>query len=239
MLLLVSHQKAQHILRPLLVADHVVIDEEDAAHAEAPQLVEFAPDLIRALHARLASEHDDNVAKLAAERASTRVLDGGIGIKGQLQHVEARYWRIRQIDRSGFPVQRLGPARREVAAEFRPDVFRLAGDDGIGQAVIGFRAQRRRRPADDDIVAALPVIGEQFTLTWHLHAHAADADDVGRGGEGDRLDVLVDDFDLPVVRAQRRQGRQTKRRIDRAFARQDGVNRPFEAPETVRQLRID
>ena len=59
----------QQLLGRFLVADHVVVDEEDAVHAEAPQRVEFAPDLIRALHARLASEHDDDVAEFAGERA--------------------------------------------------------------------------------------------------------------------------------------------------------------------------
>ena len=89
------------------------------------------------------------------------------------------------------------------------------------------------------MVAALPVIGEQFALARDLHAHAADADDVGRRVERDLLDVLIDDFDMPVARTKCRDGRQPQRRIDGTLARQDRVDGPPEAPETVRQFRID
>ena len=61
------------------VADQVVVDEEDTAHAEAAQLVQLAADLLQALHPRLAAEHHDDVAELAAERAAARELQRGTG----------------------------------------------------------------------------------------------------------------------------------------------------------------
>ena len=75
-------------------------------------------------------------------------------------------------------------------------------------------------------MAAVAVILQQFLLSRKLHAHAANADDVGVRLERNRLDVLVDDFDLPVRGASAASVASPKRRIDRAFARQD-VERPL------------
>jgi hypothetical protein len=76
-------------------------------------------------------------------------------------------------------------------------------------------------------------------LAGELDAHSAHADEIGVGRERDGFDVLVDDSHVPRRWAQRRQRGKTERRIDRALARQDPVNRPFEAPEAFRISRID
>src|SRR5205085_7314013 len=67
--LLVVVEESQQVLGERLVADQVVVNEEDAVHVHLAKPVELALDLLESLGARLAAEHDDDVAKLAAKRA--------------------------------------------------------------------------------------------------------------------------------------------------------------------------
>ena len=126
-----------------------------------------------------------------------------------------------------------------IAAEFLPDVLGLASDDGVGQIDIILRTQRGVAAARDGRVALIPVVGQQIGLTTELHPHAADADEIGVRCQGNAFDVFVDDFNLPIARTQRRQGRQAERRVHRPRLRQDLVDRPPEAPETFGELRVD
>ena len=80
---------------------------------------------------------------------------------------------------------------------------------------------------------------QKLLLARRLDAHAADADQVGLRRERQRLNVLVDDADLPVRRTQRRERGEPQRRVERALAAKDAFERPAEAPEALRQRRID
>lgn len=88
-------------------------------------------------------------------------------------------------------------------------------------------------------MAAAAVVRQQLALARELHAHAAHADNIGVRRERKRLDVLVDDADLPVRRRQRRQRRQPERRVQRAFAGQDLGQREAKASEALGAAWVD
>jgi len=68
-------------------------------------------------------------------------------------------------------------------------------------------------------VTAATVVGQQLLLARKLYAHTANADDVSLRFQWNRLDILVDDLDFPIWRAQCRQCGQTQRRVDGALVR--------------------
>jgi len=236
---LVPGQVAQQRLGALLVPDQVVVDEEHVVHAERAQPIQLAADLLRCLGTRPAPEHDDDVAELAVVRAAARELQADVGVTLEAQQIEARHRRIGQIHGAALPVQGLRAAGLEVAAELRPLVLGLAGDHGIGVPGERLRAQRGITAAGDHVTAARTVPGEQFALARQLHAHAAHADHVGPRIERHPLDVLVDDAHLPLRRTQRRERGQAERRVQGPLAAQHALQRPAEAPEALREARID
>ncbi len=124
-LFLVFLQELQQELGLRLVADQVIVHEEHPVHPGLAQRIQLAPDLLQRLDARLAAEHHDDVAELAAERAAARVLQRRIGITGELQQFEARHRRIGECDGSGLVVKLLRRASREVRAELLSRCTRL------------------------------------------------------------------------------------------------------------------
>ncbi|HET7261358.1 MAG TPA: hypothetical protein VFK60_05955 [Casimicrobiaceae bacterium] len=119
------------------------------------------------------------------------------------------------------------------------DVFGLVGNDAVGERLVALGAERREASTCDGPITLLAVVAQEFALATELHAHAAYADEVGGRSERDRLDVLVDNLDLPRIRAQCGERREAERWIDRALRRQDAVDRPFETPEALGVLWID
>src|SRR5438132_222968 len=77
-----------------------------------------------------------------------------------------------------------------------------------------------------DVVAAAAIVVEEIALPRELHAHAADADQVGTGIDRHGLDVFIDDLHVPRRRRQRGQRGQAEGRIDRALARKNLVDCP-------------
>ncbi len=68
--LLIASEELEQLLRARLVADEVVVDEQEASRPRDAQPIELEADLLEGLGARLSAEHDDDVAELAAKRAS-------------------------------------------------------------------------------------------------------------------------------------------------------------------------
>ena len=90
MLALVIAEKAKEILGDVLVADEIVVDEKDIVGMECAQRVELAPDLLARFRARLAPEHDDDVAEFAEEWTTARKLQADVGVAVELQQIESR-----------------------------------------------------------------------------------------------------------------------------------------------------
>ncbi len=156
----------------------------------------------------------------------------------ELQQIEARHGRVGERHLSGFPIQAPRVSRREVSAEFLPDVLRLAGDDAVREIFVFFRAKRRVAAPGDDERALSLVEREQLLLPLRLYPHSTHADDVRACRRGNGLDVLVDDLDLPALRAEGRECRQAERRADRGLVGEDPIDRPAKAPKAVGKLRV-
>ena len=97
----------------------------------------------------------------------------------------------------------------------------FAGHDGIGRRLVALRTERRVASAGDDEIAEAAVVTEELFLTAELHAHSADADDVGLRLERNALDVLVDNLDVPILGRERSNRRESERRIDRSLVGQN------------------
>lgn len=96
-------QIAQHPLGISLVADDVVVDNEDrTVPAEVIEGLELAGHLLRGLGAWLAPVERDEVAELAEKRATTALLHGHLGVGTRVQQVVARH-RLRAT--SGFALR--------------------------------------------------------------------------------------------------------------------------------------
>src|SRR2546429_9069663 len=86
---LILREVREQLFRAALVANEVVVDEEDVSGAQRPQRIELAPDLVHALGTRLPAEHDDDVAELALEGTPARELHTHGLVPVDLEEVEA------------------------------------------------------------------------------------------------------------------------------------------------------
>ena len=139
----------------LLVADEVVVDDEDVAQPEPMDLAHLRHHLLDRLGARAPAVHDDDVAELAVERAAARELDGHGAVLIDLQQIEARQRRVVHAGLLDLAVLRLPVARRVVVQELRPGVLGLIDEQDVDLVAQFLRAQRGERAAGDDELAAL------------------------------------------------------------------------------------
>jgi len=118
-----ARDRAQQILGELLVADEVVVDDEDLLGAEPVALLDLGHHLVHLLGARAPAVDDDDVAELALEGTAARELDRHGVIAIDVQQVEARHRRQREVGLLVGAVLALPGARREVAQEDGPGLF--------------------------------------------------------------------------------------------------------------------
>src|SRR5208337_2535714 len=134
--------------------NQIVVDEEHVGYSERPKRIELALDLLDGLAARLAAEHDDDVAEFAEKGATARKLHGRGRVSVQLQQVEARDWRIGQSHDTALAIEASRAAAFEIRTEARPDVLGFAGYDRVGDQGVTLRAQRCEAAASHHIIAS-------------------------------------------------------------------------------------
>ena len=124
----------QQLHRLALVADEVVVDQEDRAPPPQPvQGVELLDDLVRRLGpGHLAVELDD-VAELAVERTSARELHAHRPVALHVDEVEARHRGPGHVGLPGLPVHDLRGAVGQVAQELGKDLLGLVQHE-VGHA---------------------------------------------------------------------------------------------------------
>ena len=119
-----DHRQQLHCLP--LVADEVVVDQEDRASPAQPvQQVELLHDLVRRLGPGYLTVELDDVAELAVERAPTRELHAHRVVAVHLDEVEARNRRSGHIRFPPLPIDGLGGAVRQIAHKFGKDFLGL------------------------------------------------------------------------------------------------------------------
>ena len=89
-LVLPLDDRAEDHLGDLLVADEVVVDQEDHADPELVLGVDLGDDHLGRLDPGLAAEDDDDVAELALERAASRGLHAAHRVFLELDQVVSR-----------------------------------------------------------------------------------------------------------------------------------------------------
>ena len=229
--------RPQQLFGELLVADEVVIDEEDLRRAQTMAFFDFGHDLRNALHPRAPAVDDDDVAELAVERAAARELDRHRVVLIDLDEIEPRRRRGGEVGLVGGTVFRLVGAACEIGEELRPRLLRLVDEQHVGLAAQLLRAERRVGTADDDEAPAAAELGDDLEHPFSVDDVAGHADDVGLEVEVDVLDVLVTQYDLVVAWRHPRHRRHREVRKYAAFseAREDTIV----GPEALRILRSD
>src|SRR4029077_20588005 len=109
MVLVPACKVGEKTLHRLLVADQIVVDEIYVAPvAKLVELVELSEHLLICFGARDAAIEFNDVAELAGEWTSPRVLDADIEVLIELQKVEARDRRLGDIDGEFFRLEGAG-----------------------------------------------------------------------------------------------------------------------------------
>jgi hypothetical protein len=225
----------EQLLGFLLVADEVVVNDEDVVRAETMDLADLGHHLIHGLRPRPPPVHHDDVAELARERTAARELDRHAPVLMDLHQIEARQWRVVHARLLVLPVLGLPLSGLVVFQELRPRVLRLVNEDDVHFVAELLGTERGERTAGHDELSAPPELRrdlEDAALVDHI---AGEADDVRVDLEVDRLDVLVHEDDVVLARRDAGDGRQREIRED-AFLVQAGQN-PVERPERLRVLR--
>ncbi len=219
---------AQQILGEFLVADEIVVDDEDLLGAEPVALLDLGHHLVHLLGARAPAVDDDDVAELALERTAARELDRHGVIAVDVQQVEARHRRQREVGLLGGAVLALPGARREVAQEDRPGLLGFVHEEHVAAAAPLLGTQRRVRAAHHHEAPAALELRDDLAHPRLVDDVAGDADDVGFDVEIDRFDVLVAEHHFVLARRQPGQRRHRKVREDALLAErgQDAVVGP-------------
>jgi hypothetical protein len=191
----------EELLRELLVADEVVVYEIDVTSiAEVVERLQLLQHLLRRLRPRHAAVELDDVAEFALKGAAAAPLHRHVEIVFELEEVEARAGRLRDIGSVGIDVDLLRGAGREVFQEPGQREFGLAQHEVIG-FVIEVGAARGVGSPDDDPLAPPLRLPDEMKRVPLLRDHSADEHDVGPREEfgAPRLDVAVHEPHLPVL----------------------------------------
>ena len=222
-----------------LVADQVVVDDEDDLHPPLEQLIQLGDHLGRRLQPGAAAEGDDDVAELALKRTAPGELDAAEEILRHVEQVVPRHGHPRHVGSLRLFVAGLDRAALPVAQETRPRLFGLADEDRRAHAVERVLGHADPRPADHGQRVPTRQLRQDLVHPRALDAHAGEADDVGPGDvvEVDRRDVLVDDAHAVRRRGQRREQGQAGDR-HRCPLAEEG-QRALEAPVRRLEAGID
>ena len=177
---------AQQLLGELLVADEVVVHEEDLGGAQAVALLDLRHHLRHRLRARAPAVHHDDVAELAVEWAAPGELDRErvIAVRpGADRSAASGDW-----VRSGFSSGRYSffqfPASKS-SQEARPGLLGLIDEEHVTAPAKLLGAERSERATHRHEASAAAELLDDLEHALLVHDVAGDADDVG-------LDVEVD-----------------------------------------------
>src|SRR5437762_1115708 len=120
MTLLPRGKVRQQFLDVFLIADEVVVDDEDGpSPSSVAQRVQLYQHLLVALSSRHSSVDLDDVAELAIEGAAARILDRHRAVASHVGELEVRNRSQRHCRTLGRLIYRLGFAALQVANDSR------------------------------------------------------------------------------------------------------------------------
>src|SRR5262249_26830415 len=179
----------------LLIADQIVINDEDATDpAYAANRLEFGNNLGYRLEARTAPEGYNDVAKFAGEWATARELHRSDEITVHLQKVVARRRHFAHVGALRLLVAAGVFLSGPIGKELRPGLFGFPHENDIGQCAEIILPHADPRAPDDREAGPLLQFLENFSHTESLHRHSRHADDVSLGAKCkiDIFDILID-----------------------------------------------
>jgi hypothetical protein len=186
---------------------------------------------------------DGRAAELAVERAAALRLHGQAVVLVDVQQLEARHRRARQIERrAARVVERVETAVAQIADQARPHRLALAEDDGVGVRRGFVRHRGDVQAAEDDLGAGGAITVGELVGFFDLRAEAGDGDGVElsrqprRGMHGGHVDVR--DVDAVGRRAGQRQQAEARQRRHDLRSLHESRQRQAESSE-LRIVRAD
>lgn len=223
----------------VLVADEVVVDEEDfALPAKLLEVVKFGDDLFGAFDARAVAEEGGDVAEFALKRAATGILDAHGGVLPQFREVPEGHGRGVDVGEFVRAVEGLRDTATEVVEEKRHGDLGFVEDE-VGDAGEIFVLGGEEGAAGDDGDAEGVGATDDFAGGVALDGHSAEQDVVGPPDVGvfQPVDVEIDEALGPLLGEQGGDGEEAEGREGDFLA--DELERVFEAPESVRDFGVD
>jgi hypothetical protein len=220
-----------------LVADEVVIDDEGRMKSSLPEIVEFTDQLFRLLHPRLAAVDDDDVAKLALERAAPRILQGRRGVAADLQLVEPRPGHLRHVGRRRLLVPRIGlQVVGKLVEKTGPGGLCFPHETHVAESLEKLLLHRHQRATDhrEDVGLAEP--HQNLPHPFLLDDHSRHADDVVARERRpvDLLDVLIDERHVMLAAES---GERRERARDHRAPLVAGIERERKVEPPVRRFK--
>ncbi len=237
--LLPTDQRRQQVLaQPALVADEIVIDKKNrTAPTGCDQGVKFGDYLRSGLCAAAAAELGGDVAELAVEGTTARILHAHRAVVTHVRKFPQRHRRCLQVGETQRTVDALGTARFEIAQEIRQGHLRLVQHKMIDLFVIRVRAGEQgstghHRPAGGLAACDQPprglALGNHSTDENQIRPIQVRIPEFGN--------VQVDEAFVPLLRQHCGHRQQAERRQGRPFVHE--LQRVLEAPERVRKFRV-
>src|ERR1700736_2825785 len=195
MRLLPSDDFAENVFYRLLIADQIVINDEDAAEpTKTAKQLQFGNNLGYRLEARTTTEGYNDVTKLAGEWAAARELHRSHDITVHLQKVVARRRHFTHVGALRLLVAASMFLFGPIGKKLRPGLFGFPHEYDIGQRAEIILLHADPWTADHREAAPPFQFLEYFSHTESLHRHSRNADDVGLGTKSkiDIFDILID-----------------------------------------------
>ena len=152
-------QRLEQLGRIVAVGDQVEIDEDDAALADAADVLDDMADRLLELLAAPRRRHD---AEFAVVRAGARRLEHRLGQEmPSVEQVAPRERQVGQLEVVPLVVARPHPPGGEIAQQPRPGLLGIADADRVGVLLGLLRHQRDVRPAEHHRDAARREVARQ------------------------------------------------------------------------------
>jgi len=237
--LLPGDDGAKDLLGGLLVADEIVVDQEDDPSSQAILRVNLRDHLGGLLDARPPAEDDDDVAEFTLVRAAARRLDTAHGVFAKPDQIVTRQRDLRHVGlRRLLVTLRMLPAR-PFLEKAGPGLLGLSHEDHVDKAVKPVLRHADPGPSHDREDAPVCKLDQDLAHPVALDRHAGDSHDVERleRVEVDLFDVLVNDHNLVLGRRQPGQHGQRQHGHVGPFAEQGKT--VIQTPERDREAGIN
>ncbi len=226
-------QRRQQLLGEGLVAEEVVVGEEDGAAAGGVGAPHLVHDLVDLLGAVAVPQVLDHVTEVTAVGAAAAGLHAHVEVVVRLDQRPVGARAAGQVDVLALLVARRGPARAPVAQKARPGQLGLAHEEVVRQPLALLGADAGEGAAQGHGHPAGAEGGAELADPRRVEGHPGEHHQVAVQVQVDRLDVLVavNVLHRDVVGGQSHQGGQ--RRVGHQRGGAEDLHGPLHRPERL------